>query len=338
MDKGLVEHIKQIVDAELVVNSLGIDVDKSYGRFARAKCPFHGGHNKTSFSIDLSTGHWSCFSSGCHHGYSDIIGLVQLSNRCNFVDAVKYLAGISGIDLDGDNSHLAYTALIKKDVTDFIRRSQKSEVELDLCTISNIEEYVLGWIQNRPDYFYKKGYSHAIQDYFEVGGHLDYQGLPRACFPVRDDQGRIVAWDGRRIDNDDEPRYFLQPRGFPKGQVLYHYHRAKDYMAAFNGVLFVVEGYKACWSMVQAGYFNTVACMGAGLVAGQISLLLKNLTLKRIISVLDGDDAGRNGSRRMKRELGYLCDLTIIDMPDEHDPSTFVRDPKALHTIITPHI
>lgn len=317
----------------MVLSNVGIFLDKVNGGKGRAACPFHGGTDKTSFSIDLNTGYWHCFSSQCHQGYSDIVGLVQLATHCSFIDAVIFLAGLSGINLSDDHSKVAYITAIKKDLSDYVRRSQKNSSEMDLCTSYNIEEYVCGWVQNRTDFFYKEGYSHEIQDYFEVGFCYDRYGIPRASFPIRDTGGRIVAWDGRRTDGvNDKMRYNIDPPGFPKGKVLYNYYRAKDYIKESDGHLFLVEGYKACWSMVSAGYWNTAACMGAGLQGDQGSILMQNLNLKRIVLMLDGDDAGRNGSRRTKSGLGYFCDIKVIDMPNEQDPSTLIQ--QQLHQII----
>jgi DNA primase len=333
INKGVVEHIKQIVDVELVLSSIGVILNRVSNGWGSNTCPIHHGDNKGAFSINLSTGFWKCFTHQCHEGYSDIIGLVQLATNCNFVDAVLFLASLSGINLSDDNSKVAYVAAIKKDLSDFVRRSQKNSTEIDLCTSYNIEEFVFGWIQNRTDFFYNKGYSHEIQDYFEVGFCYDRYGIPRASFPIRDTNGRIVAWDGRRTDGiDNKMRYNIDPPGFPKGKLLYNYHRAKNYIKESDGHLFLVEGYKACWSMVANGYWNTAACMGAGLQGDQGSLLMQNLNLKRLVVVLDGDDAGRNGSRRTKSELGYFCDIKVIDMPDGHDPSTLT--PQQLHQII----
>ena len=337
VNKGLVEHIKQIVDVEIVLNHIGILLDRTSGRTGRAACPFHAGTNKSSFSIDLNTGYWSCFSSHCHEGYSDIVGLVQLALQCNFIDAVIFLAELSGVNMSEDHSKVAYIAAIKKDLSDFVRRSEKISTEIDLCTIYNIEELVCGWIQNRSDYFYKEGYSHEIQDYFEVGFRIDRCSIPRACFPIRSIDGKIIGWDGRRTDGRDErARYFAEPPGLPKGKILYNYYRAKNFVPQSNGYLFLVEGYKACWSMVQAGYWNTAACMGAGIQGEQGSLLTQNLYLKNLVLILDGDDAGRNGSRRAKSELGYFCDITVIDMPDGADPSNITT--QQLHQIISENL
>ena len=347
LDRGVIEYIKQVVDPMLVISSLGIPIVRQQGKQARGPCPIHGGDNKSAFAVDLDTGRWRCFSHECHMGHSDMIGLVQLSRRCSFVEAVKFTAALMGIDLSGGNfAEEATQALHKKQVLDFTRAQDRRKVKVDLASIPNIEEEIFYWMGARQPYFYEKGYTHAIQNYFEVGFHYDYQGVPRATIPIRDSSGRFVAVDGRRTDNEEEPRYFMQPFGFVKGLVLYHYNKAKDYLKIYNGDLFVVEGYKACWSMVQAGILNTVACMGAGLSAEQPRILMGDLGLKRIIFVLDSDEAGKNGSRRSKREIGHFVDVEIVDLPqiynpdtqemDGQDPSTL--DPAELKQILSPYL
>jgi len=41
----------------------------------------------------------------------------------------------------------------------------------------------------------------------------------RVVIPINDEQGQLVAYAGRAIDDGSEPRYKL-PAGFHKGQVL----------------------------------------------------------------------------------------------------------------------
>jgi hypothetical protein len=248
------------------------------------------------------------------------------------MEALKFIAALMGIDLaGGDFVEKATHALHKKQVLDFTRAQDRRKVKVDLSSIPNIEEEIFHWIEARQPYFYGHGYTHSIQDYFEIGFHYDQHGVPRATIPIRDANSRFVAVDGRRVDSEEEPRYFMQPYGFHKGLVLYHYNKAKDYIRVYDGDLFIVEGYKACWSMVQAGILNTVACMGAGLSAEQPQILMRDLGLKRIIFVLDGDEAGKNGSRRSKREIGHFVDVEIVDLPPKHivDP----EDPEKLLAI-----
>lgn len=328
-DRTFIQYVKQSVNVELILSALGIQVDKSYSRTARSICPFHGGNNKTSFSIDLVTGNWTCFSSGCHEGYSDIIGLVQLSRKCSFKESLKFVATIMGIQLSKDLVQEVRRAYYNKDIIDFTRRQTKARVIVDLSSTPSIEEEVESWIQNRSNYFYNMGYSKATQDYFELGFHYDPKGIPRATIPIRDANGRFVAVDGRRTDSNDEPRYFMQPFGFSKSSILYHYFKAKDYLRIYNGDLFVVEGYKACWSMIQAGLLNTVACMGAGFSSEQPQILLRDLNLKRVIMVLDGDEAGKNGSRRARKQLGHFLNIEVVDLPDTEP----VTDPSSLDCV-----
>jgi DNA primase len=345
LDRTLIEHIKQVADPELIAGSLGIMFSGQRGRYLRAQCPIHAGKNKTSFSLDTQTGAWSCFSSGCHHGYSDMIGLVELVRRTNFIDAVKYIAALMGIDLSKEHSEEVSGALYRKDISDYIRRTERTNFEMNLRTISNIEERIYDWMSSRSDYFVRKGYTPGILDYFEVGSSYDRKGIPRDVFPIRDSRGRVVAIDGRRTDSNEDPRYFIEPPGFPKGKVLYHYHRARNYIPLFKGYVFVVEGYKACWSMVQAGYMNTVACMGAGFQGEQAGILLQDLSLRKIIMVLDSDAAGKNGTSRAKSQLSYLCPVESVDMPITQDPITLepiYHDPSTLpsnvlHSLIIPY-
>lgn len=325
IDRAIVTYIKQIADPLLLSHSLGISLDRNN----RAPCPVHGGDNKTAFSLDVPNGRWSCFSHGCHQGHSDLIGLVMLMRKCDFKTAVMFIAEVCGIDLSSDLSKEAETAMIRKDTADFIHRS--SRWIPDESVSESIEEEIYHLKQYRTDYFLQRGYTTKTLDYFEVGFGHDKYGVPREMFPIREEYGRVVAIDGRRVDNDDEPRYFIQTEGFQKGNLLYHYYAAKNYIQLFNGVIFVVEGYKACWSMIQSGFYNTVACMGSGLSKEQPRLLLSDLNIKTVVLVLDADVAGRNGTVRNQRELGHLFDLRSVELPDGEDPSTLSPDILKTH-------
>jgi len=326
----LVDYIKQIADPISIAYSLGISLDKRN----RAACPIHGGDNRTAFSIDEKTGRWACFSHGCHNGRSDMVGLVMLMRRCTFVEAIQFMAAVVGVNLEADHDEEITKALLKKDTNDFIRRSSNSRADDELSF--KFEEEIYYMQQYRTDYFYKQGYSKAILDYFEVGHGKDRFGIPREYFPLRNKDGMIVAMDGRRTDGDGEPRYSIWPPGFNKGSILYHYDRAKDYIQTFKNILLIVEGYKACWSMVQAGFMNTVAAMGAGLTKEQPRLILENINIEKVVLIFDGDEAGRNATVRNKRELGHICNIESIHMPDDQDPSTL--DIQTLRQLIYKYI
>jgi DNA primase len=332
VDRDQIEYIKQLIDPSRVISALGIDTIKTSGTHARGACPIHGGDNTTAFCVDLITGLWICFSRQCHEGNSDIIGLVKLIRKCSFMEALEFIGDACGIDVYTRDEAAIRRVIYRKDMIEFTRRIEKNDTALDLCPIQNIEDINNEMISNRISYFYDMGYTTEVHDYFGIGSYVDKNGITRASIPIRDSSGKLVAIDGRRIDSDGEPRYFIQPDGFTKGNVLYHYHNAKRYVKSYDGDLFIVEGYKACWSMIMTGYYNTIACMGAGLTHEQPNLLYDNEYIKRIILILDGDAAGKNGSRRSKKHLQLIYPVTIIDLPKGTDPSNLDRT--ELHTII----
>ena len=94
----------------------------------------------------------------------------------------------------------------------------------------------------------------------------DYDLLrDRVIFPIKDNQGRIIGFAGRALDNAVKPKYILTSDSpvFHKQHVLYGYyearqHRANDWLVV-EGYMDVVhsadylwggsvDGYRTCWS------------------------------------------------------------------------------------------
>jgi len=319
LTKDDIEYIKLMADATTVLSVLGISLGRMYGRKARGPCPIHGGDNKTAFVVNVDTGSWKCYTHDCHVGNSDLIGLVRRVRRCSFIEAVEFITDVCGLSYQTRDRSEILGLLNKKDTQDYINRMESKNF-YGGESVLNIEEFVLQARHARASYFDAQ-YPASILDYFEIGSYRDRFGVTRMLIPVRNQAGEVVAYDGRRTDNDDEPRYLIEPKGFRKNKVLYHYDRAQTYLKAYEGVLFIVEGYKACWSMVQAGYPNVVACMGAGLTGEQPGLIMENLALRKAVLLLDGDEAGRKGTERSKKELQHVCDVDVVSLPDKRDPS-----------------
>jgi CHC2 zinc finger len=57
--------------------------------WARTACPFHQGHNRTAFSVNLETGGFRCFNCGVKGG--DVVAYVMLRDRLDFKAAAKSL-------------------------------------------------------------------------------------------------------------------------------------------------------------------------------------------------------------------------------------------------------
>lgn len=223
----------------------------------------------------------------------------------------------------------------------------------------SISEYYQNNLRNNSramTYFEERGLTHKSIDEFKLGyapsgwQHLeqafpqDIEGLrvlglvrksekgrdydllrDRVIFPIRDNQGRVIGFAGRALDNEVKPKYINSSDSpvFHKQHVLYGYYESRQHRA--NDWL-VVEGYMDVIALYQAGIYGAVASMGTAINESQISRLLQlNPTLTLCF---DGDSAGQKAAwRTLEVALPVLSDdkeLRFLTLPGGHDPDTYV--------------
>jgi DNA primase len=128
----------------------------------------------------------------------------------------------------------------------------------------------------------ERGLSKETLEYLEIG----YSRVKeRIVVPVRDPQYKIVGLIGRAVHEWQEPRY-LYNKGFKRADVLFNIQNAKHFDECI-----VVEGSLDCAKVVQSGYKNCVATLGAKVSDNQ-SLMLRKY-FDKIIIFSDNDEAGR---------------------------------------------
>ncbi|MEC5210463.1 DNA primase [Psychrobacter sp. PL15] len=163
----------------------------------------------------------------------------------------------------------------------------------------------------------------------------DYDLLrDRVIFPIRDNQGRIIGFGGRALDDEVKPKYINSSDSpvFHKQHVLYGYYESRQQRA--NRWL-VVEGYMDVIALHQAGIYGAIASMGTAINEAQISRLL---TLNPTLTLsFDGDSAGQKAAwRTLEVSLPVLGDdkeLRFLTLPNNHDPDTFIKShgAEAMH-------
>lgn len=324
--KHLVRLIKTSVDPVTVFDSLGIKTTMENSVEIRSSCPFHNGKNPSSFRFDKRSGYWSCFSQYCHEGANDLFGLVMKRLNLSFNEAFHYLADLAGIDVGKSESDEDLRKLIDEaKILSFCNsRLNKANKEMRVY-----DEAILERLKTRDSsyFFIREGFSDFVLDYFELGGtFVDSSGVIRSAIPIRNEDGDLVMITGRRVDSDKDPRYKPTDYGVPKGSVLYNYNNAKHFIENFDGRLFVVEGFKGCWRMVENGLFNTVACMGAKVTDEQVKLIQGNTLIREVILMLDGDAAGIKGTSSSMRNLITGCSVKALYLPKGTDPSMYDKD------------
>jgi DNA primase len=166
----------------------------------------------------------------------------------------------------------------------------------------------------------------------------------RVLFPIRDQQGRVVAFGGRGLGSE-EPKYLNSPETplYVKGQMLYALDVAREGMKQKNRAV-VVEGYLDCLMAHQHGFTETVAALGTAFTAAQLSLLRRYA--EEVVSVFDADAAGIKATSRLEemlsdvmdiRNLGWSVSRTgsfekaeyfpikVAVLPEGHDPDSLLR-------------
>ena len=127
----------------------------------------------------------------------------------------------------------------------------------------------------------------------------------RLMIPICRDTGAIIAFGGRAMDADQQPKYLNSPETpiYAKGRTLYGLHLSK---AAIRqaGYAVLVEGYFDVAQVLQAGVAAVVASSGTALTPQQAQLL-RRFTSKVVLS-FDPDAAGQGAAVRS-------CELLVAE-------------------------
>ncbi len=131
----------------------------------------------------------------------------------------------------------------------------------------------------------------------------------RLMFPISDGFGRVIAFGGRALKSDQEPKYLNSPETplYHKSSVLYGYSHAKPFIKEKQKIL-IVEGYMDLIAAFQAGVKNIVAVSGTALTEKHLRILKPFVS--ELTFAFDMDNAGQEACRRAF-ELAQPIDLAI---------------------------
>src|SRR5699024_3936960 len=149
----------------------------------------------------------------------------------------------------------------------------------------------------------------------------------RVMFPIRDGRGRIIAFGGRAV-GDDQPKYRNSPETqlFHKGRNLYGLYEA---LLALRDIprLLVVEGYMDVIALAQMGLPYAVATLGTATTEQHLEILFRYT--HQVVFCFDGDRAGQEAARRvLDRVMTAMRDgreIRFLFLPEDEDPDTLVR-------------
>jgi DNA primase len=369
-------YIEEIKRRVTIVDVIGQRVSlKKSGRNFKGLCPFHA-EKSGSFYVWPDSESYFCF--GCKES-GDIFNFLMKTEGLAFGEALEQLAGRAGVQLpERQTSEDFETARRRQEherlsetltaaatyYQHLLLNSQEGAAAREYLqergvSAASIESFGLGYALDGWDHLIKyltsRGYkieellaAGLVGERENSGGYFDrFRG--RVIFPIRDRQGRVIAFGGRVLAGapKDTPKYLNSPQTvlFDKGATLYGMDLAKEGIRRADRVV-IVEGYLDVIMSHQYGHTNVVAPLGTALGEKHIGLI-KKLT-KRIILALDADTAGQmatlKGIEVLKQGFDTLsvpvptarglirfeqqldADVRIATLPAGKDPDDVVRE------------
>lgn len=298
--------------------------------FISAACPFHkeGREARPSFWVNRQIGNWGCFTCGEHGG-----GLKWLLKKLG-VSSVRIEA-----QLDEAEKEVKRTLEVEK--ARARRKSRKAFAGEHV-----LPDALLGVFDFMPLDLVEAGFDKKVLQEHEIG--YDRRNN-RVTFPIRDLFGNLIGVSGRATMIGEEPKYLVYSgrRVIEGREVLgefgewypeYTNEGIRDHLWRMDKCyerlmkneggqeqLIIVEGYKAALWLVQQGWINTVALMGARMSPSQ-ERIVRSLGVETFV-FLDNNRPGREGSTRVCQmlavstfpvyEVSYPADCEDTAQPDD---------------------
>lgn len=300
-------------------------------------CPFHDDSNP-SMCVSREKQIYTCFSC---HATGNVFTFLMNYEHMDFRETLRYLGEKVGVDVSSihiakkntkfDPFYEAYSFSLKYFQNNLLSKAgvnARNYLANRNIDDSVIKEFEIGLSLDTSDDLTKlltsKKYDLASLNQIGLSSDARDVYIDRIMFPLYDLTGRVVGFSGR-IYKDNGLNKYLNTKETPifkKGQLLYHYHIAKEECRLKKSVI-VMEGFMDVIRASTIGVRNTVALMGTALTHEQLQLL-KRLS-NNIILCLDGDDPGVHATLSigdMLLEEGLEPKVLVLPNPD--DPDSFI--------------
>ena len=335
MNNDLANTIRSKVD---IVDIIGERINLiARGKNFFGVCPFHDDSNP-SMCVSREKQIYTCFSC---HATGNVYTFLMNYEHIDFKEALKYLGDKVGIDTGSvqikkkdtrfDKLYAAYNLSLKyfqNNLNSNVGKTAKQYLLNRKIDESMIKEFEIGLsLESRDDLtklLSSKDYDLVTLN--RIGLSSDNHDIynDRIMFPLYDITGKVVGFSGRIYKDNGQNKYLNTKETdiFKKGEMLYHYHIAKEECRLQKSVI-VMEGFMDVIRASSIGIKNTVALMGTAMTKEQINLI-KRLS-NNIILCLDGDDPGRhaalnNGNLLFEQGI----EVKVVTLPNPDDPDSFI--------------
>ena len=335
------EELRSKNDVETVISSYV--TLRRRGRILTGLCPFH--NEKTpSFTVYPETQSYYCF--GCGQG-GDVITFIKNINNLDYVEAVKQLADMAGMAPPESNFDDSLTKQrlrmfeINRESAKFFYKALYSPLGKECLeyyhrrglTDETIKHFGLGYApENYSDGLYKhlKSLGYNDLELFQANvirkGERGYYDAfkNRVMFPIIDIRGNVIAFSGRRL-NENDPRKYVNTSDtlvFKKGSNLFALNFAKS---SKRDGLILCEGNMDVISLHQAGFDNAVAGLGTALTDEQASLITRYTNT--VYLCYDNDEAGQKAVDKALRIFSKTgIKIKVLHLQGGKDPDEIIKN------------
>lgn len=327
-----------------------VDIISSYlkvtpkGKNYVSLCPFHNDHSP-SLIISREKQIFNCFT--CRTG-GNVFSFVMKYENVSFYEAVSIVAKKIGYTLSGNFDNSEVVSKNKEDykVYDYAMKYYHNNIFTEDGTKARkylidrgittdiIKEFNLGLAGSGKDTFYKiASHNNMSVDILDKLGLINKINesiydtfINRIVIPIKNLQGDVVGFTGRIFNGEDNTAKYLNTKEteiFKKGNMLFNYHNAKNYIRD-KGCVIVVEGNMDAIKMSAKGFKNVIALMGVALSSYQVDVL-KRLKVP-VVLMLDNDNPGLEATVKNGEILeGAGIDTKVIRLSGAKDPDEYIE-------------
>jgi DNA primase len=328
-----IQDLKQRVSIHDVV-ARTVALKKAGGSRFKGLCPFHS-EKTPSFNVDTNRNFYKCF--GCGKA-GDILNFVMETEGLQFTEAAEALAKRFGVNLEyeeGTGGPSKAERSLRQELFDIHEAAADHYRQAFLATGAHGEFIRDYWVRNRR-------FTPELAEEFKIGfappedgglaaammkrkfseealrqcglffvrenavltlGSLRPRFRGRLMIPIRDHQGRVVAFTARQLEltpADDparEAKYVNSPETpiFTKSHLLFNLDRARTNVGEGHPFVLVEGQLDAlrCWSV---GLKTAVAPQGTSITEGQLALMRRYHP--QVECFFDSDSAGQKAALR----------------------------------------
>lgn len=310
-------------------------------------CPFH--QEKTpSFHVRDEDGYYHCFGCGVS---GDAISFLREQESMSFIDAIHHLAEMAGMTVPEqqklspeEREQRNSMAQMLEDATRFFEQAlhkdiaihAKSYLEKRQVSLASQTRYRIGYAPASGLLPFLEELGYKPEDIIAAGlvrrstrdQSLYDNFRNRLMFPIRNPRGEVIAFGGRALGEDQEPKYINSADSpmFHKKLVLYGLKEARERIKDGLPVI-VSEGYMDAIAIDQYKVAGAVAPLGTALTEEQMMLIWKSTDAPYLC--FDGDAAGQRAAARTLLRLLPILEpgktVRVMRLPKGKDPDDLLK-------------